>query len=127
MSLSAYSFRDNYLDVHPGGNIYIGIYYGISNDFNYSQLDYSFAVTTVNLLGQFLPKTEDLTQNPHSSTVLLNISEAETIKTYLNNVKPYLLTQEAKNEVDFLIQKVTEWTGKTNYYITNNLATGYNL
>lgn len=89
-------------------------------------LNYSFVSTTLNLVGDFLPKIEDITNNPHSST-LLNQDEAEQIIGYLNDIKPYLLTIESKNEVDFLINKIVEWTGKTNDYITNNLATGYNL
>lgn len=64
LSPTAYSFRDDYLNVQPGGDIYTSIYHSISKDFIYSNLTYSFAMETANLLESIVPKIQYITENP---------------------------------------------------------------
>ncbi|UUV21751.1 hypothetical protein [Paenimyroides aestuarii] len=121
LSPASYSFRDDYLYQHPGGDLYVGIYYQISEDFNYTNLDYTFAVRTVDLLSSIMPKIVDLTQNPFSSNVLYTSTEAEEVIEYLYDMKYYVNSNETKDNLDLLIDKIIEFEGATNNYITNHL------
>ncbi|SEI03584.1 hypothetical protein SAMN02927937_02882 [Paenimyroides aquimaris] len=123
LSPTAYSFRDDYLDVQPGGDIYTSIYYSISTDFIYSNLTYSFAEQTATLLESIVPKIQYITENPYSSTVLFSSSEAAPIKAYLTSFKSKVGTTETKDKIDFLINKINSFENKSCNYITSNLAT----
>ncbi|WKW47237.1 hypothetical protein P3875_04015 [Myroides sp. JBRI-B21084] len=121
LSPASYSFRDDYLYQHPGGDLYVEIYYQISKDFNYTNLDYAFAVRTVDLLLSIMPKIVDLTQNPFSSNVLYTSADAEEVIEYLDDVKNYVNSNDTKDNLNLLIQKIIEFEGATNDYITNHL------
>lgn len=117
-----HTVRDDYFAIENNGQKYIDIYYHLSRNIDYSNLNITFVNETFILINTLKPKLESLYDDRTASGIIVIDDEtADLMKDYLNKYS-YLFTDDlSQNYIQLLTEKINQFNNKSNNYITSNL------